>query len=326
MVRQQLTNSCEETGIQRGIIVLTERTYFDKYQEKFAEKVIEKLADNAVEIAFGPNRTQLSVQRSKQQSFSVQGFSFSKEMIFGGYICRYCTTINAIIFTFSSQLEGSTSNFLQVPCLHRYDPVDTANFNKHLQEKGLIEPLKDWIQNFWSHVPNLKVIELEVPDPRILNGLGDVIANHEYCLTLGMCEAGNTGCTRTNIIHINYDDTLVEDVPRTLDKYDASSPSCGHVNQTISNTIDKHELVLDTEAELESYLEATKWRSFRFFRSLRPIYGNTRVYCNVYLVALFPAEFLCDRTIRVVSMDRKCPSDKSLPNSVIRKYPSPSSI
>jgi hypothetical protein len=88
MVRQQHTNSREETGIQRGIIVLTERTYFDKYQEKFAEKVIEKLADNAVEIAFGPNRTQLSVQRSKQQSFSVQGFSFSKEMIFGigGYI------------------------------------------------------------------------------------------------------------------------------------------------------------------------------------------------------------------------------------------------
>ena len=315
-------------SMQEGITVLTERTYLDKVQEKVAEKAIEKLADNAVGIMFEQNRAPLPTHHPNQQAFSVQGFSFSKEKIFGigGYICRYCTTINAIIFTFSSQLEDFTSNCLQVPCLHQYNPIDTTNFNKHLQEKGLIEPLKDWIQNLWSNVPNFKVIAFEVPDPRILNGLGDIIANHEYCLTLGMCEGGNTGCKRTNVIHINYDDTLVEDISRTLDKYDASSLSCSHVNQTILNTIDKNELVLDSEAELESFLEVTKWRSFGFFRSMRPTYGNTRVYDHVYLIALFPVEFLCDRTIRVVSVDRKRPSDKSLPNSVTRKYPPSSSV
>ncbi len=306
----------------------TEKTLLDKFHEKFAEITIEKFADNAVGFAFGQNRTFIPSRRPNQRAFSTQGFYFSKKMVFGieGYICRLCMTINPIIFTFSSQSEGFASNCIQTPCLHHYDLPDKTKFDKYLEEKGFAEPLKDWIQNLWSNIPNFKIVSIEVPDPRILNGSGDVIAGVEYRLTLGYCEEGKTGNTTTNFIRINYDDTLVEDIATTLDKYDASSLSCGHVYKTILDTVDRKELKLIRGTELESFLEATKWRTFGFFRSTPRSNGDTRVQGNVYLIALFPVEFFRDRTIRVVSVDRKRTYDKSPRNCGVRKYPPPTSV
>jgi hypothetical protein len=112
----------------------------------------------------------------------------------------------------------------------------------------------------------------------------------------------------------------------TFDKYGASPLSSDHGYQTIWDIVDITELKLRTEAELESFLKATKWRSFGFFRTTRPSYRDSRVHSNVYLVALFPVEFFSDRSIRVVSVDRRCPSNKSLPNSDIREYPSSTQV
>jgi hypothetical protein len=142
-------------------------------------------------------------------------------------------TLNATIFTFSSKIEGISTNLIQVPCLHYNEPPDPTKFNKHLQEEGLVEPLKDWIQNLWSNLPNFKVLTFEAHDPLRLNASGDVIANDEYRLTLGLCEGSNSGYTGTNSIQIDYDDTLVEDLNMTFDKYDASPISSDHGHQTI---------------------------------------------------------------------------------------------
>jgi hypothetical protein len=84
-------------NIHQGMTMLTERTYLDKFAEKYSEKAIEKLADNAVEFAFGQNRTLIPSQRPNQKAFSARGFYFSKKRILGmgGYVCRSCMTLNA---------------------------------------------------------------------------------------------------------------------------------------------------------------------------------------------------------------------------------------
>jgi hypothetical protein len=131
-------------------------------------------------------------------------------------------------------------------------------------------------------------------------------------IPLGLCEGSNSGYTGTNSIQIDYDDTVVEDLNMTFDKYDASPISSDHSHQTIWDIVDIPELNLSTENALESFLKATMWRSFGFFRKTWLSYRDTCDHSNVYLVALFPVEFFSDRTVHVVSADRRTPSDKSL--------------
>jgi hypothetical protein len=128
---------------------------------------------------------------------------------FGGYVCRYCTTVNAIIFSFSLQPAGVASNYFQVTCLHHHgDPIDSITYNKLLLEEGFVEPLKDRIQNTWSRIPIFRIVAYPVPDPRILDRSGNIIAYHKYRLKLSRYEDGNPERTRTNIIYLSYDDTL----------------------------------------------------------------------------------------------------------------------
>lgn len=94
------------------------------------------------------------------------------------------------------------------------------------------------------------------------------------------------------------------DIPRALDKYDASSLPCGHKYQIILDTINRTELTLNSEeGGPETFLQATKWRSFGFFRSKVLDYRNTIAHDQVFLIALFPFEFVKDKRILIELVD-----------------------
>jgi hypothetical protein len=137
----------------------------------------------------------------------------------------------------------------------------------------------------------------QVPDPQVLDALDNKIVNHKFRLKV----TGNKNETTENmgnkVIYIDYDDTKIEDITRELSKYESSFLSCGHTYQIILNAISNTELVLDSEAAVESFLAATKWSTFKFFRS-RPL-GHDQVF----LIALFPLEFYKDENLRIEIMD-----------------------
>lgn len=191
--------------------IVAESTVFDKVRERLADKTVEKLADNIVRIAFAPNRNPSPIQHLNRHLAPEQHLLFSMENVFGfgGYVCRYCMTVNAIIFGFSLQPAGVASNYFQVTCLnHDGDPIDSITYNRLLLEEGFVEPLKDRIQNTWSRIPIFRIVAYPVTDPRILDRSGNIIAHHKYRLKLSRYEDGNAERTRTNIIYLSYDDTL----------------------------------------------------------------------------------------------------------------------
>ena len=137
----------------------------------------------------------------------------------------------------------------------------------------------------------------QVPDPLVLGALGNKITNQKFRLKITRGKNETTGNMRKKIIYLDYYDTKVEDVTRELCKYEPSFLSCGHIYQIILNAISTTELVLDSEAAVESFLEATKWNTFGFFRSR--LLGHDQVF----LIVLFPLEFYQDENLRIELMN-----------------------
>ncbi|MGB8086625.1 MAG: hypothetical protein WCF07_10105 [Nitrososphaeraceae archaeon] len=175
--------------------------------------------------------------------------------------------------------------------------MDPEHYNSYLQESGFIKPLKDWVLNVWSRVPFFKIVAYQVPDPLVLDALGNKITNQKFRLKITRGKNETTGNMRKKIIYLDYYDTKVEDVTRELCKCEPSFLSCGHIYQIILNAIRTTELMLDSEAAVESFLEATKWNTFGFFRSR--LLGHDQVF----LIVLFPLEFYQDENLRIELMN-----------------------
>ena len=279
----------------------TGRTFFDRLQEKVAEKTIEKFADDIVEIGHESSRISSLSRHFNQCVILQQAYRCLREDIFGfgGYVCSECRTINPIILRFAPQHSGPASNYVIFPCDHHSDgvPVDSEKYSNHLQERGFIEPLNDWILNIWLRGPKFKIVACRVPDPLVLDTSGNKITNHKIRLKITRDRNGTAENMVKEIVCLDHNVTKIEDMPRERSKYDPSSLACGHTYQIILDAISNTELVLDSEEGLNNFLEATKWRSFGLFRS-RPL-----VCDQVFLVALFPLEFHQDKNLRIEIMD-----------------------
>ena len=179
--------------------------------------MLDRFADKLTGIARNSNSVLSPILHiSKPAVGSPDHVKYKREVFgLGGHVCEQCHMINPVIFTLSPLKVPKTSGPpLFVPCSHNGSDkpeVEQRVYNEELNKYGYVSPLKDWIAIIWSNPRIMKILALNVPDPKYRDKLSNAVAATRYTLKVNFNEKDSLGNTHKKIINLSYDDTVVED-------------------------------------------------------------------------------------------------------------------